>query len=819
MMELLNSHFENEPIIFKKISEKDFDQQYYDVKKEETIEPNKNGFIGEKLKPILIEDILNTNTTIINAGVGQGKSRTIIELISNFLSTNDYIVIIAVPFNSLIEQYFEDCSIYVNKNDIYTTLPKEENIIDDLFEFGVINDEIIIAKNSKKEAIKKLNIVTVNSLLANPGEELLFQSAKKENYFKELRNHCLETNKKIVVFFDEIHAAIKNFKPEFIYQFWHYHNLIHKSYIISATFNEASKEVIKYLSEFTGKRIRIIESKRIRKAREPSNLYLEYYSNESIKKESKLVNLLTFLIDKQAHFDMLVYSKDLINSFLKTPLNNSSGKKQVCDLLHPIKIQINRCYNDPFNKGANKKYNKSRINIGTNFTTGVNIEKENHNLIIILPKTLDVDFVNNKGVFTDGAISIIQSLARQRKKGNIYIFLEPPFKLDEESLPYNQEKNYLLTNYISNNLASDNKKIYYSDYNKQDLELKEVYKTLSAKIKPIKSLVNSLDRSGMNNLNYPSKEEFVLNKGEKYLNDRFFSGNLSTYVTWAALTNQFLNCTLKGINSGYNINFNSEYLFAEFLEYITLNIFGVLGFSGNADLGFYNKFRLEFSEASNRQILIDGKEIDKTQRNKLHLFYLSYVFRIDIDKPNEISKDEKNEIQWRYLKSCIFYSKKINPIDYNNIKHIDILKDTKYRIDSKKAHVKINTELIDCYKKWWNLLDLIKAERKTNNDRLSNKASVGFKNFINYYKKNKFSENIKQMCNLDPVFKEEILPLKTNFKTKKTFENEVDFIYNIIVKQFYGLKSKTTSKKGKGGIRYYHFSNEIEWSLMINLLY
>ncbi len=50
--------------------------------------------------------------------------------------------------------------------------------------------------------------------------------------------------------------------------------------MISATFNEASKVVIKYLAELTDKKIKIIESERIRFSEKQSELFL-HYSNDN----------------------------------------------------------------------------------------------------------------------------------------------------------------------------------------------------------------------------------------------------------------------------------------------------------------------------------------------------------------------------------------------------------------------------------------------------------------------------------------------------------------------------------------------------------
>ncbi|WP_449400502.1 hypothetical protein [Chryseobacterium wanjuense] len=99
-----------------------------------------------------------------------------------------------------------------------------------------------------------------------------------------------------------------------------------------------------------------------------------------------------------------------------------SDKLYVPNILDSVKHKINRCYRDSLNLKANKTYDSAKINIGTNFTTGVNIKAEEHNFIIILPIEAKIDFISYRGVFTSGLNAVTQSLARQRKQGDIYVF-------------------------------------------------------------------------------------------------------------------------------------------------------------------------------------------------------------------------------------------------------------------------------------------------------------------------------------------------------------------------------------------------------------
>ena len=106
----------NVPVEYKKINVEDFDSNYYNSTKE-CISPNpETGYISEELMPILIRDLDVKNTTVINAGTGQGKSKCIIDTVSEYSNKEDYIVVFALPYNNLIEQYFEECKTIIEEN-------------------------------------------------------------------------------------------------------------------------------------------------------------------------------------------------------------------------------------------------------------------------------------------------------------------------------------------------------------------------------------------------------------------------------------------------------------------------------------------------------------------------------------------------------------------------------------------------------------------------------------------------------------------------------------------------------------------------------
>ena len=270
-MELPNKHFEDYPIEFKKISKKDIN-----TKIEPTIGiKNPNGFIftkhahkesryrfiNEDLQSLI--DLTTKETMVINAQVGNGKSFAIIQTIKRFYESkeNDYLIIVATPFVSLVEQYVKDI-------ETDGKIPAEQ-----IFNYGSLG------RSKTPYLNKKIHVVTANTLLGNPGEDSYKNSDIKRNYLNNLINNCEKSGRKVVFIYDEVHDTISNFKEEFIFNLWKWKNVIHKNFIISATFTEASFVVIEYLAELTDKKINVVEFPRIRIESNQSKLFLHYSSS------------------------------------------------------------------------------------------------------------------------------------------------------------------------------------------------------------------------------------------------------------------------------------------------------------------------------------------------------------------------------------------------------------------------------------------------------------------------------------------------------------------------------------------------------------
>lgn len=769
------------PIEFKEINPSDFDSQYYKVEQKIIIKPNKKGFISDELLPILEKGFDVKNTVVINAGVGQGKSRAILQMVQKYSNNDDYVVIIAVPYKNLITQYVNDCLKFTMRNSIFNQLEVEEEAIQNVFEVSDEDEVNSIFSMSKFN----IHVLTTNGLLGNPGEDNLFQSGIKSKYFKELQNFCNNKNKKLIVIFDEIHDSINNFKEELIINLWNYQGLVHKIFTVSATYNEASKEVIKYLSELTEKNIQIIESKRTIITDKQSELFINFYSDRYIEREYSLIVLLEDLIKNKLDFDMMVYSSNLIKKFISKPAKDQKYF-EVNNLLYDL--NINRCYNDIFDPKSKQKYSPSKINIGTNFSTGINIEKLNHNYIVIFPKEVSIDFFNNKGVFTNGANTIIQALARQRTKGKIYIFLPEPMELNEKSLKYKDEiSNKILSNFKSLGIQTD-KKINYSNINHQEKILDNVYQNLLSKISTATSKIEETDRAGMNILNYPKKEIFKLYKGEKFLAENFFEGNLSTYILWASMCNQFLNCRLADIHISKKIRLTS----AE-LENDILAIY-------NTEKGFLNSFYEEFSLFNSLsefekyeyldtylfnkcEVLIDNKQLSQIFKDKISFILIKLI------SENTLTV-EKGKVYLNYLKSSIYFSNKID-LDIDN-----------QIIISEKNMIRIRL-----FKEWNDFIELLEIKKwvRKKNTVLS---SVMFSEFENLFIEKNMKDILKKLMIEDLFLSNKNFPFYERFKKCKTDKQFAKSFYSLMIEVLYNVTKATPFTDNKKRINLYILNNK-----------
>lgn len=793
-MSLLDFELIDLPIEFKQINPNDFDISLYNVEPKIIISPNEKGYISEQVTTKLTPTLHKKNTVVINAGVGQGKSFSVIELIKEYSKLEEYVVILAVPYNNLINQYISDLSANGDRNApaVFSMIDIDNYTFDTPLNtglnYGFLSDDYFIKEFQPKNF--KVHVMSINTLLGNSGENIMFQSDKKVKYFNKLQAYCEANNKKIILFFDEIHDSIHNFRENLIYGFWRYQNLIHKIFVVSATFNEASKEVIKYLSEFTNKEIQILESERTIFLEQQSRLHLIFNSSSNLTQNDNFMKLFERIASNQTSFDFIVYSKNQI-------VSNFKGNSDLNQILKLSNSKINYCYADVFDiSNANSKYEDNAINIGTNFTTGVNITKENHVMFIFIPISLDLKFVNNSGVFNSIPNSIIQALARQRKVGDIYIIMSPPKGIKLDSLTYQADISQQIIEIFNRYKPYGSSDLNYTNINQQNETLNKVFNSIKEQAKHAEfNILNANNnREGMNRLQLPTKELFILEKGEHYLSNNFFGGDISTYIFWAAITNQFLNCKLTSIFKNDEIFFSSDSIqekVFQVCDYIVKSnlVTDENGVLLNSISGIKLYEAVEYDIINSKVIYINNK---KATKKEIELIQLHILFAIVYKGQDNFPIEKaKNLLYVYYIQSCIKYANKVN-FNEENIVTLEI---GEIILNENLCH------LVSIYKDFSLFIELINQSIIEAPPRAGNPSKKIISPIPNQFFKEMFTEKnmalkLAYLYGKDRFLKTDIFPFKDSFSRLNIEDKKVNYFYGMLIKIAFETE-KTTKYQGK----------------------
>ncbi|TWP22511.1 DEAD/DEAH box helicase [Apibacter muscae] len=768
-MELPNIHFQDFPIEFKEINPSDF--PHFEVREKIVIAPNEEGYINEVLQENI--NLEEKNTVVINAAVGQGKTYSIIRILKRYYEAEqDYLIFVASPFVSLVQQYYKEIiKLGIPESQIY----RYENIGDHP-ETNYTN--------------KKIQIITVNGLLGNPGDDAFINSEAKREYLNNLKQHCESTGKKVVIIYDEIHDAIHNFKEEYILNLWKWRNVIHKNFVISATFNEASKVVIEYLAELTDNKIQIIESKRTRIPKNQSKLFLHYNNAKYYKyNNDDIVNIVRQLINNDKAVDILCYSKTLSESIIENK-NEGIGKE-----LYKKYTEINNCTSElSLNQRLNKlepqnRYDNEKCNVGTNFKTGVSIEKTNHAFVIIMPPSgTKLPFQNAFGIFSNGIISVIQALARQRKRGGeIHIIIPPPAMMDYESIPFKtekQQKKFIkfykkVSDYTPTNVVK-----YYS-FNTQNELIKDFYEnTLKVNIEQEISYIDSIERPLKVRLDFPEYKLYLLNKGEKYLANTypFFGSDLSAFITYCASTNQFINCNLEGVSfksiKVFQEGFMQLQLEIYYKDYMDIDLFNGLYVHLN-DFYYYLEFKNELFKKHKVRLKVDEdyKPLKPYTHKNFEVQLLGFIQRKRYPNNPYFRMKYHNLGQFRdysysrsdYFMACISHANNFN-IDEFGL--------------NESFTSRINTfRTLDYFRN--KLIDNFQQSSTRNREIFDYLPKTPFRDFITSEELPRFEAMITELSENDYFLKNNIFEFKRRFEPTIALKTKKVSFYNMLLKDFF----------------------------------
>lgn len=792
------SPFDNYPIEFKEINPQDFAS--FIVRGKTIITPNDEGYINEQLQANINLD--EKSTTVINAGVGQGKTYSIIEIVKKYYDLEEYIIFIAPPYTSLIQQYYD--------STINSGIPENQ-----VYRYENIGTNLDIDPRTSR-----IQILTVNALLGNPGDNAILNSEAKRTYINTMVQYCRDSRKKVVFIYDEIHDAIHNFKEEYIFNLWKWRDVIHKNIIISATFNEASKVVIKYLANLTDKKIQLIESERKRIPEKQSELYLHFNNkNKYSFNDEGIIKIVQSLILKGKEIDILCYSKKLAND-----IYNSDEEGSIGVLLRSKFSNIQNCTSGLVENQRQdreppiNRFDPTKCNIGTNFKTGISIEKENHAFIIIMPpKRKEDSFKNYYGIFSDGINSIIQALARQRKKGEIHIILPCPSPIDYSTLPFSRDivqGKFFKENYPNQSLSRIPTENYikHTSINLQHEELRSYYSDIYRRnVENEIEFLNNQREESIPRLTFPSQDKFTLTHGEKYLTNNYFKADLSTIVTYYAITNQFSNCKLKEIYGTTELIINKGEILTD-LEKFYDNIVEDNYYESALYYSYLYKIN-ELKDLYNSSEIVRDEHytntiINETDREfyaylKESLFNYFKVFlqeengqrmRINGTNPNKPIEQAILTLYHRYRYSHYFNIPKTNS-DYlftraeyfkANILHAINLQQ---KVENKSIEINQETqELMDAYLSMYYFISKINIHN-IERQGIGTVQYIPFnldESFIIEEDYNRFESMISTLITKDYCIANNVFDFKYSFnRTNYSERQKIEYLYNCLKKDFF----------------------------------
>lgn len=540
----------NTPIDYFKLEKDLFVKDGFNYTKEEIRFNNKTPYLegGAHFSNL---DIEKKETIVFNFQVGKGKSSILGLTVAEYYAEG-YSILICSPYIKLIEKEIQTVLDLFHKNTKRSKFaellnwPVEEYSLgrDKVFfthDYSMVNPLVDLFESDIAVADRPIHLLTINNLLGNPGENRLYQSGYKQRYIDKLLT--LWKDEKVVFFFDEIHESTETFKSIFLPNLFRWQGIVSKIFISSATFTASSVPIIKALGSLTDKNITIYESER-KKNSVQSNLSLHIMPSVYGYKTKYFLNHLGSIIkayqEKEVPVNIITSSKILAENVAEMFFENKVIKENSDLKDTPSLDYINLCTAD-----TELKFNDTQNNIGTTFKTGVNLANPNSVLVIIFPSIFSDSTYNNYGIFSDGVQSIIQTIGRMRNGGDIHLVISNPKSLIEYDYPDIIKGFTNAYEYLNQNRSYEEVvKAYKERFEKLESSVLEMEENIRK--------ISLLDATMKNNFGfwYPNIHEFLIEYSQLILlnhKNPSFGREISPYVLWACLNNQFANATLKNI--------------------------------------------------------------------------------------------------------------------------------------------------------------------------------------------------------------------------------------------------------------------------------
>lgn len=547
----------------QKIDYFNFDLSYFDQSISVNINEIKlkqNEYLSRKTNLKILDKSITQctqETVVLNFQTGNGKTKLTYDLIKEY-HDQGYYIIVCSPFIKLVEKDYEAINNLFPANPAKTltnALLKvpikpakaiKYNVVKE-YDDSYPNDDFKIAMTAPLNF--RIHIMTINCFLGNPGDWSFKQGYDKRVYIRNLLK--IAKDNKFVIFFDEIHDSVHNFKSDLIPTLLKWTNKVEKVFVSSATFTPATIPTIQILSYLTNKQVSIFQSPRQKNSIQ-AKIHLHIFNYPYHSKEKNIKEVIDAKIKQYNSSKRPVNIITGTRAMAEEIAERSFPNKTVTSLKSIPKISSLNHINLLTGK-TNIPYESNlayQNNIGTSFKTGVNIDSKTGVLFIVFPTIKDDVRYKQPGIFNDGVSAIIQSIGRIRNGGDIHLFIHEPEVLIDlhkyygTNFPIKPEKPFIPIN----DSFQYSKSEYINDYNEKfsQIIIAEANLTKLTKNNPFKKMAKA--EFGFWYLNF---HEFLLERSQKLIMQSgkpSFGTSISPYVLWACIFDQFINATLVDID-------------------------------------------------------------------------------------------------------------------------------------------------------------------------------------------------------------------------------------------------------------------------------
>lgn len=488
------------------------------------------------------------DTTVLNIGTGKGKTTLVYNYISQIVNSDaNALVILCSPFLSIVEKDYNTLikpSFKLNQNDVVNFL--DVNNFSNNYSYKNVYGNY---SNPTKDVLqfitnKRVHVLTANCFLGNPGEDAFNQKPFKKLYVSGILDYAKANELNVHLIFDEIHASIINFKSEFIYNLLRWQEVVTKCIVSSATMTEAVFPILKHLAYLTNDSIHLIELDRT-KSLTPADLDVFFSKTDSVDYTiNQLLVWLShhgYLNSSLKKFHIICWSKKLAEQvFLKI---HSVVKNSPNVVLNKVIGSTNQRFKFIFDS--------SKCNIGTTFSTGIDILNPDDALVVLPPPKN----ASKLGIFTSGVPSILQAMGRLRNGGKILLFIPPLSSVIDDNNTKVFLNFYLSALGITPQVIQNKSKhknfehefnILDKHFTKKNIERLTIAKQYN---KSITKAANGLSKNGRPNIINQALDNFIIQRGQDYLvYSSFKSGKkVLPFLLWSALQNQFVDSNLNAL--------------------------------------------------------------------------------------------------------------------------------------------------------------------------------------------------------------------------------------------------------------------------------